>query len=139
MAWKLLYGPGTPSSRRAEDQQIVRRTRASGRGRHGQLTGAASLDVTSRLAEIRIPALVIHGAKDRIVPAASAQRLADGIAGARLVVFPDAGHVYTTDAPDAANQEVLRFLGNIPDSTDSSSTGPAANPVPGADPHGQAT
>ena len=75
----------------------------------------ASFDVTSRLAEIRIPALVIHGAKDRIVPAASAQRLADGIAGARRVVFPDAGHVYTTDAPDAANQEVLRFLADVPD------------------------
>ena len=48
------------------------------------------------------------------------------------MVFPDAGHVYTTDAPDAANQEVLRFLGDILDSTDSSSTSPA----PGADPHG---
>ena len=41
MAWKLLYGPGTPAGRRAEDQQIVRRTRCSGRGRRGQLTGAA--------------------------------------------------------------------------------------------------
>src|SRR5208283_1053899 len=63
IAWKLLYGPGTPASRRAEDQQIVRRTRASGRGRRGQLTGAASFDVTGRLAEIHIPTLVIHGAQ----------------------------------------------------------------------------
>ena len=52
------------------------------------------------------------------------------------MVFPDAGHVYLTDAPDAANQEVLRFLGDISGSTGSSSTGPAANPVPGAEPHG---
>ena len=136
MAWKLLYAPGTPASRRAEDQQIVRRTRASGRGRRGQLIGAASFDVTSRLAEIRIPTLVIHGALDRIVPAVNGQRLAGGVAGARLVVFPEAGHVYITDAPDAANQEVLRFLGDIPGSTGSPSTGPAANPVPGAEPHG---
>jgi len=136
MAWKLLYAPGTPASRRAEDQQIVRRTRASGRGRRGQLIGAASFDVTSRLAEIRIPTLVIHGALDRIVPAVNGQRLAGGVAGARLVVFPDAGHVYITDVPDAANQEVLRFLGDISGSTGSSSTGPAANPVPGAEPHG---
>jgi len=106
MAWKLLYGPGTPTSRRAEDQQIVRRTRPSGRGgrgRRGQLTGAASFDVTGRLAEIRIPTLVMHGAQDSIVHAANAQRLADGITGARLVVFPDTGHIYTTNAPDAAN------------------------------------
>jgi pimeloyl-ACP methyl ester carboxylesterase len=129
MAWKLLYGPGTPAGRRAEDQQIVRRTRCSGRGRRGQLTGAASFDVTGRLADIRIPTLVLHGAQDRIVPTTNAQRLADGIAGARLVVFPDAGHVYTTDAPDAANQEVLHFLAGISGPTDRSGTGPrpAAN------------
>jgi pimeloyl-ACP methyl ester carboxylesterase len=114
MAWKLLYGPGTPASRRAEDQQIVRRTRCSGRGRRGQLTGAAGFDVTGRLAEIRIPTMVMHGARDRIVPAASARRLADGIAGARLVIFPDAGHAYITDVNQAANQEVLHFLAGIP-------------------------
>ena len=61
-----------------------------------------------------MPALVMHGARDRIVPAASARRLAGGIAGARLVMFPDAGHAYTTDAARAANQEVLRFLAGIP-------------------------
>ena len=80
--------------------------------------------------------MVIHGALDRIVPAVNGRRLAGGVAGARLVVFPDAGHVYLTDAPDAANQEVLCFLGDISGSTGSSSTGPAANPVPGAEPHG---
>ena len=124
MAGKLLYGPGTPASRRAEDHLIVRRTRSSGRGRRGQLTGLASFDVTGRLAEIRVPVLVMHGAQDRIVPAASAQRLAGGIAGARLVVFPDAGHVYITDATQAANQEVLHFLAGIPGPAGGSSTGP---------------
>ena len=113
MASKLLYGPGTPASRRAEDHEIVRRTRSSGRGRRGQITGLASFDVTGRLGEIRIPTLVMHGALDRIVPAANAQRLADGIAGARLVIFPDAGHAYMTDAAQAANQEVLDFLAGI--------------------------
>ena len=124
VAWKLLYGPDTPTGLRAEDQQIVRRTRCSGRGRRGQLAGAASFDVTGRLAEIRVPTLVLHGARDRIVPVASAQRLAGGIAGARLVMFPDAGHVYTTDVPDAASQEVLRFLAGVSGPGGGSSTGP---------------
>ena len=100
------------------------RTRSSGRGRRGQLTGAASFDVTGRLAEIRVPALILHGAHDRIVPAANAQQLADGIAGARLVLFPDAGHVYITDAAQAANQEVLRFLAGIPGPACGPGTGP---------------
>jgi 3-oxoadipate enol-lactonase len=128
MAWKLLYGPGTPADRRAEDQQIVRRTRSSRRGRRGQLTGAASFDVTGRLEEIGIPALVMHGARDRIVPAASAQRLADGIAGARLVMFPDAGHAYITDVARAANQEVLHFLAGI----SGPAGGPGTSPRPAA-------
>ena len=50
-------------------------------------------------AEIRVPTLVMHGARDRIVPAANAQRLADGIAGARLVMFPDAGRADTPMSP----------------------------------------
>ena len=68
MAWMLLYGPDTPVGRRAEDQQIVRRTRSSGRGRRGQLTGAAGFDVTGGLEEIRIPTLVMHGARTASSP-----------------------------------------------------------------------
>jgi len=131
MAGKLLYGPGTPADRRAEDQQIVRRTRSSGRGRRGQITGTAGFDVTGRLAEIRVPTLVMHGARDRIVPAANAQRLAGGIAGARLVMFPDAGHAYTTDVTQVANQEVLHFLAALSGAAGGSRTGarPAASTV----------
>lgn len=83
MARKLRYGPGAPAARRAEDQRIVRRTRCSGRGRRGRLAGAAGFDVTGRLAEIRVPALVMHGARDRIVPAASQEvlRFLAGIPG----------------------------------------------------------
>lgn len=129
MAWKLLYGPGPPAGRPAEDQQIVRRTRCSGRGRRGQLAGAAGFDVTGWLAEIRIPALVMHGARDRIVPAASARRLVGGIAGARLVMFPDAGHAYLIDAAQAVNREVLHFLAGLPGPGGGSGTGarPAAS------------
>ena len=51
------WHPGQPPSGRSTDR---RGTRASGRGRRGQLIGAASFDVTSLLAEIGIPTLVIH-------------------------------------------------------------------------------
>ena len=73
----------------------------------------------------------MHGARDRIVPAANAQRLADGIAGARLVMFPDAGHAYITDVTQAANQEVLRFLAGLPGPAGGARTGarPATSTV----------
>jgi len=39
------------------------------------------------------------------------------------VIFPDAGHVYTTDTSDAANHEVLQFLADVPGPAGGSSTG----------------
>lgn len=110
MARNLLYGPNTATRLKKEDQQVVQHTRASTQGRHGQLTGMADFDVTTQLGQIRVPTLILHGSRDRIVPFASAQQLAAGITGSRLVAFPGAGHIYTTDVPAAANHEFLRFL-----------------------------
>ena len=46
-----------------------------------------------RLAEVRAPTWIVTGAADRVVPAAAPRRLADQIAGARLVVLERAGHL----------------------------------------------
>ncbi len=48
--------------------------------------------VTARLAEIAIPALVIAGGQDQVVPLASSQLVADHIPGARFAVDPACGH-----------------------------------------------
>jgi 3-oxoadipate enol-lactonase len=66
-------------------------------------------DTSGRLSAIRAPTLVLHGREDRIVPLANGRLLAESISGARLEVLEDAGHLYVTDAPEAA-RTVLRFL-----------------------------
>lgn len=48
--------------------------------------------VTSRLGEIAVPALVIAGGQDQVVPLASSQLVADHIPGARFAVDPACGH-----------------------------------------------
>ena len=48
--------------------------------------------VTDRLGEISVPALVLAGGQDQIVPPASTKLVADSIPGARLEVDPDCGH-----------------------------------------------
>jgi len=48
--------------------------------------------VTDRLSEIRIPTLVLAGGRDRVVPLAASQLVAERIPGARLQVDPDCGH-----------------------------------------------
>jgi 3-oxoadipate enol-lactonase len=78
-------------------------------GYRAQLAAAWRHNTGDRLHEISVPTLILHGVEDRIVPLSNGHLLADAIAGARLEVFDDAGHLYPTDAPQA-DRQVLRFL-----------------------------
>ncbi len=65
-----------------------------------------------RLDEIRCPTTVLVGERDRGLRAA-ADQLATGIAGANLVVIPDAGHSPQTDNPHAWTTAVLAHLASV--------------------------
>ncbi|HVV87650.1 MAG TPA: alpha/beta fold hydrolase, partial [Kofleriaceae bacterium] len=52
----------------------------------------ASGDRTKRLAGVRAPTLVFHGARDPLIHVAAGRATARAIAGARLVVEPEMGH-----------------------------------------------
>ncbi len=54
-------------------------------------------------------------------------------AGARLVMFPDAGHAYITDVTQAANQEVLHFLADGSSTSPRLAAGPAGDVMPTRD------
>ena len=45
-----------------------------------------------RLAQLRVPTLVLHGADDQLLRPAAARRTARAIGGARLVILPGVGH-----------------------------------------------
>jgi 3-oxoadipate enol-lactonase len=66
--------------------------------------------VEGELRHIRTPTLVIVGAEDVATPPAKAQALAAGIAGARLVQVPAAGHTSTLEQPAAVNAALADFL-----------------------------
>lgn len=66
--------------------------------------------ILSRIAEIRTPALVIHGDADVPVPLEQAQALAAGIPGARLVVLPGVGHRPWVERPEPTTGAILSFL-----------------------------
>jgi pimeloyl-ACP methyl ester carboxylesterase len=67
-------------------------------------------DVRARLGEIRAPTLVLVGARDLAYFQDEARMLAGGIAGARLVVVPGAGHMVWEQNPRRFNRAVLDFL-----------------------------
>jgi len=51
------------------------------------------------LAAIACPTLIMVGADDALTPLSAAETLRDGIAGAQLVVIPDAGHMSNLEQP----------------------------------------
>ncbi|KVN38576.1 alpha/beta hydrolase [Burkholderia pyrrocinia] len=57
-------------------------------------------DWAARLARLALPALVLHGARDDVIHAATSRGVADALAGATLETLDDAGHfgVYTSRA-----------------------------------------
>jgi len=68
-------------------------------------------DVRARLAEIRIPVLILHGREDRVVSLDRAQELERGIAGSRLVVLEDCGHWPFVERRQEFVAAVTAFLG----------------------------
>ena len=63
-----------------------------------------------RQARIRARTLVLHGAADTVVDPRNARLLADRIPGARLVIFPDLGHLLFWEDPDGFAAEAASFL-----------------------------
>ncbi len=62
------------------------------------------------LAAIRCPALVIVGDGDVLTPPEFAEEIANGIAGARLSVIRDSGHLSPLEQPGAVSKSMVEFL-----------------------------
>ena len=73
-------------------------------------------DFRKDVAKIDVPTLVIHGDADRIVPfAASGQRTAKLIHGARLSIIKDGPHAVNWTHAEEVNSALVNFLGkNLP-------------------------
>jgi len=69
-----------------------------------------SLDTYDRLPQIKAPALVMCGARDRLIPPENSGILASRIPGAELVTFEKAGHGFISDTADEAGDKIIRFL-----------------------------
>jgi pimeloyl-[acyl-carrier protein] methyl ester esterase len=70
----------------------------------------AHTDLRARLAAIRAPTLVMHGALDRLVPPAAGEYLAAQIRGAQFVRFDGAGHAPFLSQPQRFEQTLRGFL-----------------------------
>ena len=107
-----LLTPETVSKR----PEIVKRVRdmmlkTKPEGTAAALLGMAQRDdQTQLLAQISSPALIIVGAEDAITPVADSEKMHKAIAGSRLVVLENAGHVSNLERTEEFNQHLLDFL-----------------------------
>ena len=77
---------------------------------NAQAAADSMQDDAVRLQSLAMPTLVLWGGRDRLIPSAIAARFAADIRGARLVTFPDLGHVPQEEDPPRTVQPVLEFL-----------------------------
>ena len=108
----FIYDSATSRERIAEDVAIRRRWFPRPEAYNAQLEGILAWESYSRLAEIEVRTLVIHGESDRLVPPGNARLIAARVPGAKLVMIPHASHIFATDQPGLAHEAILSFLTN---------------------------
>jgi len=65
------------------------------------------------LAALTQPALVMWGEHDSLIPVAVGERFAEVLPNARLVVYPDAGHIPMEELPDRSASDARAFLEQV--------------------------
>lgn len=106
----MLYAPTTPKEIIEEDLQVRLKRYPTMKGILYQAMAIPFWSSYRRLPKLRIPTLVMHGEKDRVLPPLNGKRLAKRIPGSKLVMIPNAGHMLLSDAPELAMRTILGFL-----------------------------
>jgi 3-oxoadipate enol-lactonase len=75
-----------------------------------QLAACRGHDVSQQVHQITAPTLVIHGDVDPLVPLENGLHLARTIPGARLIVYPQTGHIPEVERAEEFNRDILAFL-----------------------------
>ena len=81
---------------------------------HGDFTACDKLDIAEAIAGIRIPALVVCGAEDKMTPPALSEYIGGHIPGAGLALIPGAGHMVMLENPEAFNTALTDFVNSLP-------------------------
>ena len=71
-----------------------------------------SIDVVQRMAEVRVPTLVIHAEREGMVPLAAGRVMAEGISGARFIGLDSCNHLLLEKEPawDKFRAEFSKFV-----------------------------
>ena len=109
-----FYGanrPGAKVSQGTLDQFWLWSMQAGLKNAYESIKAFSETDFTEDLKKIDVPALVLHGEDDQIVPVKdSAKKSAKLLNGAKEIYYPGAPHGITATHQDQVNADLLEFL-----------------------------
>lgn len=94
----------------AEANCLASMSRITSDGYRAALACLVTWAFDDQLHRISTPTLCIAGAEDRTAPVVSMERLRDGIAGSRLEVIEQAGHLVNLERPAEFNTLIADFI-----------------------------
>jgi pimeloyl-ACP methyl ester carboxylesterase len=110
----IVYDPGTVTDAQVESYAKPLRSRAAKRAAVASALQLIPDDLdalVARYPEIDVPALVLWGRQDPVVPLSIGERLARALPDARLVVLDRCGHIPSEERPEASLAALREFLG----------------------------
>jgi pimeloyl-ACP methyl ester carboxylesterase len=107
-----LFGPGAAPAMLEEARALIRQ--ATPQGAAAAIRAMMNRpDSVPQLATIAVPALVVAGRHDQIVPAAESESIARAIPASRLVWCERSGHLPMIEEPDLLRGTLAHFLKEI--------------------------
>jgi pimeloyl-ACP methyl ester carboxylesterase len=106
-----VYGDPSKVTPELVDQYFDMIVRTGNRRALGQRFAQADFGADAgRIAELKLPTLIMWGGRDRLIPPGDAERFHHDIDGSRLAIFPDLGHVPQEEDPARIAAAVIDFL-----------------------------
>jgi pimeloyl-ACP methyl ester carboxylesterase len=114
--FRIIGSPNNPESDEVIRERVMRGLKRAYHpiGTARQLMAvAADGSRVARLEQLKLPALVIHGEDDPLVPIAAGRDTAASIPGARFVPVPGMGHDFAPNALTAMIKEMTAFFAKV--------------------------
>ena len=69
---------------------------------------------TEKLATIKVPAMIMWGEEDNLIPVSAARWFADALPQAKLIIYPGVGHIPMEEIPEKSAADVKAWLDSLP-------------------------
>ena len=80
----------------------------------GDFLACNEFDVTGQLDKIKVPALIICGAEDRMTPVRYSEFLHGNIVNSQLQIVENSGHMVMAEQPDVVAELLRKFMDELP-------------------------